>query len=359
MRHSPEGRKNRRPRRSNARGILALAASLLGAVVGSGAAMAQSREVIEAAQKEGEVVWYSSQLNDDAGYDAVRKAFTAKYPGMKLSVVSGASGSVYQRLTQDLRMGAPHADVLSTATVGQFIELKKQGMLERYAPKNMSKVASIFQSYGDDDYYHATIFTLMGIAYNTNKVSANDVPMRWSDLLDPKWQGKLAMGHPGFSGTVAEWAAAMVKLYGWEYFETLSKRAPLVGRSVLDGITMVVSGERIVTPTLISAALASAAQGNPIKVAYPEDGVVLVAQPSAILKNAPHPNAARLLIEFLLDKEFGPIAAQGGMSSTLVDAPLVPGSKSISELKLLVLKPQESLDGTALVISKWQATFGQ
>jgi iron(III) transport system substrate-binding protein len=124
---------------------------------------------------------------------------------------------VYQRLMQDMQMGAARADVLSTATVGQFIDLKKKGQLVRYVPENISKTDPIFRNYGDDNYYHATVFTLLGIAYNTNKVSSAEAPKSWKDLLDPKWQGKIAMGHPGFSGTVAEWAATMVKLYGWDY----------------------------------------------------------------------------------------------------------------------------------------------
>ena len=333
-------------------GFVWLGISLLSSTV-----WAQSAKLIEDAKKEGEVVWYTSQL-DDVGYNETRKAFNEKY-GVKLTIVSGASGGVYQRLAQDMQMGTARADVLSTATVGHFIDLKKQGQLVRYVPDNLVKVDPAFRNYGDDNFYHPTVFTLLAIAYNTNKVSSAEAPKSWKELLDPKWQGKIAMGHPGFSGTIAEWAATMVKLYGWDYFETLNKRAPLIGRSVNDGITSIVSGERLVTPTLASSALASGNQGNPIKLSYPEDGAVLVIQPSAILKTAPHPNAAKLLLEFLLDQEFGRIAMQSGMAATIMDAPMVPGLRKMSEIKFLAQSPQESLDGTALVISKWQGTFGQ
>jgi iron(III) transport system substrate-binding protein len=74
---------------------------------------------------------------------------------------------------------------------------------------------------------------------------------------------------------------------------------------VNDGITAIVSGERLVTPALASSALNSKNQGQPINLIYPADGAVLVIQPSAILKNAPHPNAAKLLMEFLLDRNSG------------------------------------------------------
>jgi iron(III) transport system substrate-binding protein len=337
--------------------ILALAASFACTMIASGTASAQSQKLIDAAKKEGEVVWYSSHLPPET-FQLVSEAFAAKYPGMKLNIVSGASASVYQRMMQDARMKVARADVLSTATTGHFIDLKKQGMLAQYAPDNMSKVDPIFRSYGDDNYYYATEAVIFCIAYNSNKVADADAPKLWKDLLDPKWKGKIAMGSPAFSGSVAEWAAEMVKLYGWQYFETLNTQQPLIGRSVIDGVTSLVSGERMVSPTLVGVALASAKQGNPIKVVYPDEGAVLVMMPSAILKNAPHPNGARLLIEFLLEKEYAAISAQAGYQPPRSDVPPAPGSKITSEINLLTMKPQESLDGTAMVVKKWQETFG-
>src|SRR5262249_7344787 len=77
----------------------------------SNAAHAQSAKLIEDAKKEGEVVWYTSQL-DDVGYAESRKIFFEKY-GVKLTIIEGSSGGVYQRLAQDMQMGAARADVLS------------------------------------------------------------------------------------------------------------------------------------------------------------------------------------------------------------------------------------------------------
>lgn len=319
-------------------------------------ASAQSQAVIDAAKKEGEVVWYSSHLPPEA-FQLVSEAFAAKYPGMKLTVVSGTSGTVYQRLMQDVKMRAARADVVSTATTGHFIDLKEHGLLTQYVPENLSKVDPIFRDYGDDHYYFATEAVVFCIAYNSNEVKDADAPKRWNDLLNPKWKGQIAMGSPRFSGSLAEWAAEMVKLYGWQYFETLNKQQPLVGRSVIDGVTSLVSGERLVSPTLVGVALASAKQGNPIKVVYPSEGAVLVMMPSGIMKNAPHPNAARLLIEFLLEKEYAKIAADAGYQPPRSDLPAAPGSRITSDMKLLTMGPQESLKSTADTLAKWQETF--
>ena len=71
-----------------------------------------------------------------------------------------------------------------------------------------------------------------------------DAPKNWTDLLDPKWKDKIALGHPGFSGYVGTWVVTLRKLYGWDFFEKLAKNNPQVGRSINDTVTMLNAGER-------------------------------------------------------------------------------------------------------------------
>ena len=73
-----------------------------------------------------------------------------------------------------------------------------------------------------------------------------DAPKNWTDLLDPKWKDKIALGHPGFSGYVGTWAVTLRKLYGWDFFEKLAKNNPQVGRSINDTVTMLNAGESVV-----------------------------------------------------------------------------------------------------------------
>src|SRR5262249_51968614 len=131
-----------------------------------------------------------------------------------------------------------------------------------------------------------------------------EAPKSWLDLLDPKWKGRIATGHPGFSGYMGIWALALKKLYGWEYFEKLEKNRPRIGRSGLDPLTNLNAGECAVACTPLSGALLSADKGNPIAAHYPADGSVLCIGPAAVMAKAPHPNAARLFMEWLLSADF-------------------------------------------------------
>ena len=70
----------------------------------------------------------------------------------------------------------------------------------------------------------------------------------WTDLLDPKWKGQIALPHPAFSGCGGVWALGLRKLYGWEYFEKLAKNNPRIGRSFGDPVTLMTAGECKVAP---------------------------------------------------------------------------------------------------------------
>lgn len=124
-------------------------------------------------------------------------------------------------------------------------------------------------------------------------------------------------------------------------------------------MTSLVSGERLVSPTVVGVALDSAHKGNPIKVAFPKDGVVMVLMPSAILKDAPHPNGARLLLEFLLSKEYAMATTSTGYRPARDDVPLAAGQEVSSDLKFLTMAAQESTDSTKAVVAKWRETFGK
>ena len=92
----------------------------------------------------------------------------------------------------------------------------------------------------------------------------------------------------------------MKKLYGWEFFEKLAANNPRIGRSAGDPITLLNAGECLVGVGAAGGAYPAEDKGNPIGINHPTDGLVLCVGPSAIPANAPHPNAAKLFLDWLL-----------------------------------------------------------
>ncbi|MEO6032080.1 MAG: extracellular solute-binding protein, partial [Burkholderiaceae bacterium] len=311
----------------------------------------------EAARKEGELTWYVASI-DSRNEETAGKIFTAKY-GIKVNVVRAASQIMFQRLSQDLAQGAANADVFSSVDIANFVDLKQKNALALYHPENAARVYPVFQNLDPEGYFHATVASVIALAYNTQKVKAADAPKSWTDLLDPKWADKIALGHPAYSGFAGTWAAQMNKLYGKTYFERLSKLKPQISRSLLDATTLLASGERWLTASPISPLVESADKGNPIAISYPSDGSILVQTPSGVMKNARHPNAARLFMEFLLGPEFSQVLVKARYESLLPDVKPLAGVKPVSEIKTIQPTLDDQTKGVPAVAELWRDIFGQ
>ena len=330
---------------------LAAAATLAGTP-----ARADTTALEDAARKEGSVIWYVAQVDSETA-ELMGRAFTERYPGIKVSAIRTTGQVAYERLTQDLKNNAPQCDVFSTTDIAHMPALMKRNALANYTPENAAYVAPAFQGLGQDGYYYPSTSTLMLIIVNTQKVTPEEAPKSWTDLLDPRWKGRVAFGHPGFSGYVGVWTVAMRRLYGWDYFEKLAKNNPRIGRSGNDPITLLNAGECVVGLGPLSTALLSADKGNPISVVYPTDGSVLCIGPSAVLASAPHPNAGRLFANWLMSLEFARICAAQRIDSVRAEVPPKAGAQPLAALKMLRLSTEELGKQVPEVIEQWRDTF--
>ena len=98
--------------------------------------------------------------------------------------------------------------------------------------------------------------------------------------------------------------------------------------------------------------------GNPISIVYPEDGTLLSVGPSAILANAPHPNAARLFLEWLLSAEYAEACAEFYQEPVRADAPPMRGGKRLSEIKTINVSAAEIAKNLPEAVEQWRDTFG-
>ena len=335
---------------------LACLAVLVGLAVAPAAARADMKALEEAAKKEGELTWYVAHYTSE-GAEELGGEFTKIY-GIKVNVVRTTAQVAYQRLLQDLKNNQTICDVFSSTDVGHYVRLKAEGKFEKYVPEAAAKILPAFQNFDPDGYYHTTSAGLVVLTYNTAKVTADQAPKKWQDLLDFKWKGKVSTGHPGFSGYVGTWALMMKNLYGWSYFDNLEKNRPLIGRSINDTVTALNAGERQVAAGADGPTLFSGARGNPLAVSYPSDGSVLVIAPSAIMKGTKHLNAAKLFMEYLDSVEAARINAKHFAIPLRAEVPAPPGGRPISELKTIRPSVAEAEKGIPDVIEQWRDTFG-
>src|SRR5437016_13483172 len=182
-------------RRTLLQGSSALAASGLFASVASSAppASAVTPQLIEAAKKEGKVVFYTSI--DLPVAEKIAKAFEAKYPGIAVRVERSGAERVFQRIGQEYASRIYAADVANSSDAAHFIAWKRDGILQPYVPEDVAKFYP--PEHKDPDGLFASFRVgLSVIGYNTNLVKAEDAPKSFADLLDPKWSGKMVKAQP-------------------------------------------------------------------------------------------------------------------------------------------------------------------
>jgi len=342
------------------RGLLALC----GAAAAGPPAEAQDltpheRELHEAARREGEVTWYTGQLQAEPS-EAIGRAFAERYPGVKANVVRSASQVAFQRLSQDARARVAQCDVFSSTDTSHFAALKRQDRLMPYRPRNAEGMIAAARDAADPDgHYQITYLALYLIARRTDRVPEGDAPRSWRDLTDARWRDRLAVGHPGYSGAIGSWCVAMRAMYGWDYFRALERNRPQIGRSAGDPVTTLNAGERTVGVGIPSAAtLFSASRGNPLGLVYPEDGTLVVPAPSAALRNAPHPNAAKLFMEFMTGPAYARATRPFFAESLRPEVPPPDGARPLDRIKLIAPSLQDIETGIPEVKELWRDTFG-
>ncbi len=319
-------------------------------------ASAQDAALIEAAKKEGKVVWYTSLALPSS--TMIASLFMNKYKGIEVEVHRTGSQRVLQRVMQEVSAGIKNVDVIHTSDAGHFVLLKDKGLLLKYVPKSAEIFPAGFKD--RDGFYYGLRATLSVIAYNPKIVSDKDAPKTWKDLLDAKWRGKEVTAHPGYSGIIMTHVLALVKQSGWDYFQELAKNKVHITQSANDPAGVVASGER---PVGVNGAeyfyYKTLKQGNPIKIVYPKEGVPLVVSPTAIANAAPHPNAARLFTEFILSKEAQQMLAdKEGLYTGHPEVTYPKDKPRLKDLKLLAVDADELEKRNAEIKKRFTEFFG-
>jgi iron(III) transport system substrate-binding protein len=294
---------------------------------------------LEAAKKEGKVVWYTSLALPSA--EKVAKLFEVAYPGIKVEVHRTGSERILSRVMQELQANIKNVDVVHTSDAGHFVLLKGKNLLLKHTPAGVDGFPAGFKD--KDGYYFGLRATVNAIAYNTKAVSAAEAPKTWKDLLDPRWKGKMVTAHPGYSGVIATHVLALVNQYGWDYFKQLAQNRLMLVQSAVDPSGVVASGERAVAVNGGEYTFyQTKKKGNPIEIVYPKEGVPLVVSPTAIMSFAPHANAAKLFTDFTFSREVQQVMADSeGLYTGHPEVKYPADKPKLSELKLLSVDPEE------------------
>ncbi len=312
---------------------------------------------VKKAEQEGAIVPYTSEIEQQLVQFMAE--FGKLFPGIDTSKYSREQiGRVYAKLNAERQAGTYLADVLSSSDVAISMDFMKRGGYVQYVSPYLKDYDSSFQS-NPAGYFTWYSLILAGIAYNTNLVPESEAPRSWKDLLDPRWRGSINFKDSASGLQAVQWFM-LKKLYGDQFWKDMAAQNPKGLASTTQQYERLINGEdKVIGLAQYNNYLDFKGRGAPINFVIPAEGLVVSPFTIGIVDRAPHPEAARLFVDWLLS----PIGQQVYVRITYYhsarkDVPPPPGAKPLSELKLLIPDWEELASVHSQYVREWNALTG-
>jgi len=332
---------------------LLLALYVLVSPPATGFAEDRRTKMAELAKSEGgEVLAYAAMRIDTA--KKIWDAFQLKYPFLTVKQYKGDTNKMLERVLTEYRAKKYLVDVLDFSGFDTQVLLDR-GVAEPYVSPETEHFKPVFK--GKDGGWTALYYYPLTINYNTKLVSPNDRPKNWPDLLNPKWKGKIGMEPDHLT-----WYGGMLKRYGEEkgkkFMHDLAKQEPRLERSSR-GTALLAAGEFAIFIGRGHTAQIFKNKGAPIDWIKDPDPLVVQMATLQLAKNAPHPNSAKLLIDFWLSEEVAQIMAKDDRIPARSGVKgLDPAYSEISVDKILPMPMEELMQNYKNHLQEFRRFFG-
>ncbi len=304
---------------------------------------------------EGTVSFYTSQPETDA--TALVEEFNKLYPDVKVNTFRSGTEEVIGKILAENEAKDVQADVLLVADEVTFENLKSKDLLESYESPELEFIPE--QYIDEDKMYVGTKIMATVLAYNTELVEK--APTSWADLTDASTNSKTIMPSPLYSGAAAYNLGIFTRTesLGWDFYEKLKANGVTVGQgngTALQGIQAGDQSYAIIVDYLVTNAKKD---GSPLELVYPQEGVPVITEPIALMKDAENPEAAQAFIDFVLSKEGQELAASLGYAPIRTDVEAPNGLKSVSELNVLSADVSELYTNREQDKEQFKVMFGE
>jgi iron(III) transport system substrate-binding protein len=288
--------------------------------------------VVAAAKREGGLVLYTALVGVPST-KAIAKAFEAKY-GIPIQILEARASELRERIRTEQTAGRFLGDVMFNSENQAIILAAEDKSLVAHEP--VPSASDLRYPFKDDGLKSPVMTINYGLLVNNRLVPPGQEPKSWRDLTDPKWKGKI------LSDDVRAVGGGYVMFYvtyeklGRAYQEAMATQNIKFTREQREAARRVARGEfAIYMPFILGDA--QGLKGLPVRPVKPQEGAPFVLYATAMLKNPPHPNAARLYIDFCESEEVQKIFAEDGygiVRNGVLDK-LSPEARELSDVKLM------------------------
>lgn len=276
--------------------LLVLVATISIAVSGY-AQETQTQKIIDAARKEGEVVWYTTMSSDQS--NAFMARFQQKYPFLKPSVTRLGGSALLNRILTEAKAGKNFFDV-AHGTGEIVLPLMEMGLLAPYLSPERKMIPDDLKD--KKGFWTSVYVNSVVLGYNSNLVKGQPIPRAYSDLLQPRWKGRKISVDDTYATFLQGLISAWGKDKALDYLKRLAEQDPVVMRGSTVRVQLAAAGEFPLVIAYANIIQYLAEKGAPVDWVPLEPAVISVNTVMAGAK-AMHPNAVRLFIDFTLSKE--------------------------------------------------------
>jgi ABC-type Fe3+ transport system substrate-binding protein len=272
------------------------------AFCGENIACAQSLDDLYAkAKDEGAFAFYAG--GPTAPWESRARAFVEAYPGIKISIGGGFSNVLDKKIDEQIAAHTLEVDAAILQTIADFVRWKAEGRLLILKPPGFDAMDASFKD--ADGAFWAIAVNVVPYMYNTEKVPAAEVPNSALDFLKPQFRGKMVTPYPADDDVTLWVLHHIVQKYGWGFMDKYMAARPNFIQGHLGEQRSIAAGENWITfDSIYDMTAQLKRQGLPVDSHFPSvDAMPIWPLTAAIFKDAPHPNAAKLFMSWLLSSE--------------------------------------------------------
>jgi len=258
--------------------------------------------LVEGAKKEGRLMWYTTLIVDQV-VRPVKEAFEKEYPFIQVEFYRGNAENLIRKVLAEYQAKRYDVDILDGSLPPAMG--KRAGVMQRfYSPHLAEYPAELKDPQG---FWTSTNLYFLTLGYNTRMVKPNEVPKTNEDLLNPRWKGQMMWSTSRGSGApllIGKILLTMGQEAGKAYLQKLKgqniAKSTASNRQILD---LVIAGEYPIALHIFNHhAYISKSAGAPVDW-YPIEPVTATIHTIGLPKNAPHPYAAMLFLDFVLSEK--------------------------------------------------------
>lgn len=285
---------HQRERYQEMKSTLTAVSALLATTLIAGPALAETELTVYTAIEAEDLKWYA-------------ETFEAKYPDININWVRDSTGIVTAKLLAE--KNNPQADAIWGLAGTSLLLLKSEGMLEPYAPEGVDQLDPKFIDKSDPPAWTGMDAWVAAICVNTVEAERLGLPMptSWEDLTKPEYEGHVIMPNPNSSGTgfldVSSWLQIFGEEEGWAYMDALHQNIARYTHSGSKPCKLAASGEIPIGVSFAFRGAKSKAEGAPIEIVVPSEGVGWDMEASAIIAGTDALEAAQKLMDFSVSRE--------------------------------------------------------